>query len=414
MTKREFKAYAEQELGYVNYKDLIEELGYNRRNLDRYTYETKLNARFIKKLEEWKSKHNIKKSEEKPKKSKQKEPKKTQIKTNSKQIGVDISNKDYHSSDLLSASKLKLILENPKEYYMKYVTKEIEQKKTDALLIGSLHHTLVQEPHMLEKEYIVLDIGSRPVKSDYVNAIVELCGEVETKQTAKGDTVAVATVAELKEQFEELKGKIDKTIVTQAQLDIAKVTAEKALNSKFIVEFGGKTLFKADLRDLIQHKNSHIEKTFYGEINEVKIQIRPDILMNLSETNEFWYVIDLKTAEEATIQRFTAQSAKYYYDIQEYVYREILRQNGIIVKEFRFNVAGKSDTSDCEFYQLHSEDIENAEKITKKIIDKYKYCKENNIWREGFFDYDKMRFEPTAVVKLPTWRAFEMIKMGVL
>jgi len=52
--------------------------------------------------------------------------------------------------------------------------------------------------------------------------------------------------------------------------------------------------------------------------------------------------------------------------------------------------------------------------MTAKILEKYSYCKDNNIWREGNFDYSKMRFEPVALVQMPTWRKFRLQDMGVL
>lgn len=432
MTKEQFISQAENELGYISYKDLVVELGYGRRNLDRYKYEDSLNEKFVEKFNEWLSKRTQKteepkKEESKPKveeKQPQQEISKPKIEKNDTQtnlstqnetqIGIDITNEDYHSSGKLSASKLKLILENAREYQATYITKEIEQSKTDALLIGSLHHTLVLEPHKFNDEYIVLNMPSRPVKQDYIDAVEMLGGTLETRENSKKEIVVADTVDELKVKLDDLKSKTDKTIVTQAQLDIAMTTSEKALESYFVVEAGMKTLLKAKLRDIIELDNCYVEKTFYGVIDGIEIQIRPDLLVNLSKQHKVWFVVDLKTANDATMSMFAQQSSKFYYDIQEYVYREVLRQNGIDVKDFRFCVAGKSEASRSAYYQLDSEDIEDAGQMVKQIIKKYKWCKENDIWEEGKFDYQRLRFEPTATVKLPTYRKFQLIDMGVL
>ena len=74
---------------------------------------------------------------------------------------IDISNEEYHGSGKMGVSKLKVMIDNAKEFYHKYVTKDMEQKQTDALIVGSLHHTLVLEPHKFDEEYTILNLPSR-------------------------------------------------------------------------------------------------------------------------------------------------------------------------------------------------------------------------------------------------------------
>jgi len=435
MTKLDFKVLS-KEAGYKSFKELVEDLGYNKRTLDRYRDDKVLSKKFIDKTNEFLKKENKvvttqksppkkedskpteKKIEVKTEKSKPKEPKsepKKDISTQkAKTIGIDIPNEVYHSSTKLGSSKIKLILENAREYEAKYITKETGQKKTDALLIGSMHHTLVLEPEHFNRDYTVLEISSRAVKSELVDAVEKLGGEIETKETAKGEIVVADTMDRLKDKIAVLTEKSEKTIVTQSQLNVAILTSKKALESMFIVEVGNRTLLKAKLKEVLELDNCYVEKTFYGVINGIEVQVRPDALVNLSKEHQIWFCIDLKTAQDATLSMFANQSSKFFYDIQEWIYREVLRQNGIDVKDFRFCVAGKNEASRSAYYQLDKEDIEDAGKIVSQILKKYKYCKENNIWEEGKFDYHKMRFEPTAVVKLPTYRKFQMIDLGVM
>lgn len=452
MTKIDFVKKA-KELGFERFKDLVSELGYHQRTLDRYKDDDNISIKIQEALDRFISKKGSLKSTQKPtqkkvkitqkqptqnqdtqvtqskevhkEKTTQKEVKITQNKTPKDtqndatqkecvNIGLDIPNEVYHSSNKLGASKIKLILENAKEFQKRYITKEIDSPKTEALLLGSLHHTLVSEPHKLSDEYIIVDLPPKPLKQDYVRVAEDLGVKLEYKESTKGELVASETIDEIKLKIDTQKNKIDKSIITQKQYEIAKNTSQKALNSYFVVEAGAKTLLKAKLRDILQLPDCYVEKTFYGVIDGVEIQVRPDILVNLSKENKIWFVIDLKTSTDATSNTFMQQSSKYYYDIQEYVYTEILRQNGIVVKDFRFCVAGKSEHSGCEYYQLHKEDIEDAEKIVKQIIKKYKYCLENDVWEEGRFNYEKLRFEPVATIKMPTYRKFQMIDLGVM
>lgn len=37
-----------------------------------------------------------------------------------------------------------------------------------------------------------------------------------------------------------------------------------------------------------------------------------------------------------------------------------------------------------------------------------------SVWQEGKFDYQKIHFKPVAIVRLPTYRKFQLIDLGVL
>jgi hypothetical protein len=194
----------------------------------------------------------------------------------------------------MGVSKLKVLIDNAKEFEAKYITKTIQQKETDALTVGKLHHTLVLEPHKFDEDYIIIDLPARPVKDDLVDALEALGGDVDLKENGKGDVVVADTVEGLKAKIEKIKLSIKKTVCTKAQYELAKQTSEKALNSWFELIVAGKTLLKAQLKDLLELDKCYVEKTFYGVIDGVKVQSRPDILINLGLKNDIWFVIDLK------------------------------------------------------------------------------------------------------------------------
>lgn len=330
-------------------------------------------------------------------------------------IGERIPNKIYHESDNLSASKLKVILSNPVKFRDMYVTKKAKNKPTDALLVGSIHHTLVLEPERFDNDYIVLGLDSK-LKKDLVEAVEKMGGKdwIERDENSKGEMVVSDTVPSLKEMLNELIEKETRTIITHKQLELAKKTSIKALDSWYVIKENDKTLLKAQLKDVLELDVSHVERTFYGEIDGVSFQVRPDVLMNLGKKKNIWFCMDLKTAEDATMEMFSKQSARFYYDLQEWIYCEILRQNGINVVDFRFCVAGKADTSECAYYQMDKEDIMDAEKIARRAILKYNYCFNNDIWEESRFDFEKMEFDTCSTVRLPTYRKYQLIDMGIL
>lgn len=434
MLKKEFVEISKQ-LGYKSYKDLVEALKYHRRTLDRYKLDDKISENISKAVLKHK-KNGVVKSEKttqkpKPKTTQKKEtPINTQVENNTENIkekttqeptqkvqentvGIDISNEDYHGSSNMSVSKIKCIIDNAKEFYHKYIKRDLIQDDTDALIIGKLHHTLVLEPHKLDEEYVLLDISSTPRKDDLVDAVEALGGKVNMMTNSKEEIVVSDTVPQLKEKLKELVSKSGKTVVSRTQLDKAMQTSKKALESEFELVHGGRTLLKANLKTLLQHDKCYVEKTFYGEIDGVKVQVRPDILINLGAKNDVWFVIDLKTIEAATPDMFVKQGGSFYWDMQETLYTEVLRQNKILVRNFYFNCAGKKEHSGAEFYEWGQSTKDEAKKVMKAGLIKYKYCLENNIWLERKFDYVKKEFEPIAAMEVPAYRQYQFADIGV-
>lgn len=455
MTKSDFIKIS-KELGFEKYKDLVVALGYHERTIDRYKQDEPISKKIEQSLNDFKNgdtkstqhkkstqKNNTKKVHKKPTQNKncveniekkntaqivekdtqeveKNVPKSNEVKSEKeidtpkeKSIGIDISNEDYHNSNNMSVSKLKTLIDNAKEFESKYIKREIEQKDTDALIIGKLHHTLVLEPHKFEKEYMILDLPLRPVKDDLVEALEKLGGEVELRENGKGEIIVADTVEQLKLKIDAVKAQSKKTVCTKSQYDLAKATADKALNSWFEIMHGGKTLLKAQLKQILALDKCYVEKTFYGTIDGVNVQIRPDILVNLGAKNDVWFVIDLKTLEVATPAMFVRQGGAFYWDMQEQFYLEVLKQNGIHAKAFYFNCAGKKDFSGAGFFEWGTSTKDEAKKVVKAGLKKYKYCVENNIFLEAKFDYQNLKFEPIATLEVPVYRQMQFGDLGV-
>lgn len=447
MTKQQFIDEAKR-LGFEKHQDLVAKMGYNPRTLSRYKADDNISKKFAQAFEEYKndakpvqkqdlkdiSKEAIKAPQEqkevkavqsvaktdlKPNKQaidEKKAPKEVEApaeKEKVQEIGVDISNEDYHNSNNMGVSKLKVMIDNAKEFESKYITKTIEQKETDALIVGKLHHTLVLEPHKFDEDYIVIDMPARPVKDDLVEALETLGGDVDLKENGKGDIVVADTVEGLKKKIEAIKVNTKKTICTKAQFKLAQQTAQKALNSWFELIVSGKTILKAQLKDLLELDKCYVEKTFYGQINGVDVQVRPDILIDLGLKNNIWFVIDLKTLEVATPNMFVKQGGAFFWDMQEAFYLDVLAQNGIVPKAFYFNCAGKKEFSGAGFYEWGVSTKDEAKKVVQAGINKYKYCVENNIFLESKFDYVKMRFEAITTLDVPVYRQYAMGDLGV-
>ena len=423
MTKQKFIDEATR-LGFKKHQDLVEKMGYNPRTLSRFKVDDNISKKFAEAFEAYKNdakpvqKEDLKivaqEVAETPQKPKEvKAVQSIEKEEKPKEIGIDISNEEYHSSNNMGVSKLKVMIDNAKEFEAKYITKTIERKETEALIVGKLHHTFVMEAHKFDEDYLVIDMPARPVKDDLVEALETLGGEVELKENGKNEIVVADTVEGLKKKIETIKTTSTKTICTKEQVELATQTSQKALNSWFELIIAGKTLLKAQLKDLLELDKCYVEKTFYGTINGVDVQVRPDILLNLGLKSDIWFVIDLKTLEVATPAMFVKQGGTFFWDMQEQFYLDVLAQNGINAKAFYFNCAGKKKFSGAGFYEWGISTKDEAKKVVKAGINKYKYCTENNIFSESKFDYVKMRFEAITTLDVPVYRQYAMGDLGV-
>jgi hypothetical protein len=444
MTKKQFIEESKR-FGFSHYKAFVAKLGYHERTLDRYKEDDEISKKFVKSFEQYRDGtkpiekadlgdikvREIKNTEKKKtdaKKTTQNTKHKTQIKeitqntenteiytetTQKENIGVDISNDEYHASERMSVSKIKVMIDNAKEFESRYIKKDFEQKETDALVIGRLHHTLVMEPHKFNDDYIVLDLPARPVKEDLVNALEDLGGSVEMKENSKGEIVVADTVETLKEKIDQIKKETKKVICTKQQLEIAQATSEKALNSIFELVVNNRSILKAQLRDILSLPKCYVEKTFYGVIEGVEVQVRPDILVNLGAKTDVWFVIDLKTMEVSTPKEFIKQGGNFFWDMQEQFYIEVLKQNEINVKAFYFNCTGKKEWSGAQFHEWGITTKEDAKKIVIAGMRKYKYCVENSIFLESKFDFRNLKFEAITTSEVPAYRQHQLGDLGL-
>lgn len=150
-----------------------------------------------------------------------------------------------------------------------------------------------------------------------------------------------------------------------------------------------------------QLNESTTEQAYFGEIDGVPVKCRIDIL---STYKGIVNVIDPKTTEAAaTEQTFIKSSGANNYFIQEALYTEILRQNGINVDGYSFLLVSKDQYSGAGYYS-HAQVFKNqGMDYVHKAIAKYKYCKENNIWSENKFNFHENKFEFVSEVLLPIY-----------
>jgi len=312
-------------------------------------------------------------------------------------FGTVMSNHEYHTHEALGSSNLKMILENARKFRLvKGGELKIESKSLD---FGTAFHTYVLEPEKFDDEVAVFDEGPTA-------KIIELA---ENENIGLYDGKAKTRNAK---DFKEKQEQSGKTLLFPDEWE--KVQAFKEAKGKIIIsaeEFKQIQRMATHVRNLpnmdMVLKNTYKELSFFGEIDGVKVKCRPDFMG--VKGDKVW-VFDLKTtADEATAEAFAKTSANFKYFMQEALYREVLRQNGLKVVSFSFIVASKKEYSTALRASHSHVALEYGNDLVEKAIQKYKYCSENNLWLESPFDFVENKFLDEAMVDLPNWVYYQYL-----
>lgn len=253
----------------------------------------------------------------------------------------EISQNVYRESKSISASDIKLILENPYLFKIGY-----KKPKTDSMVLGSLVHTLVIEPENFERDYYLME------------------------------TFNLRTQA----------GKLAKERAIQESNGKIIVQEEFYIKAKEIAQ----TLLKSDLSNLF--KNGAGEHSFFGEIDGIPCKCRPDYFL---EMNNQKIIIDLKTTKfgGASPDNFIKSIASFGYYIQAAFYLELLKAD-----EFIFVAIETEPPYMMGIYELDNISLEFGLNEVKRGLEIYKNIdKIENIYKDHFFKKKQMLTLPNYV-----------------
>ena len=316
-----------------------------------------------------------------------------------------IANSDYHSAPGLSSTKIALLLQNARKFRLIETGELVE--RTPAMDFGSAFHAYVLEPDKFSDDVVVVESRSFIRKFDEID-ISNVCTYPDDVLTPSGSLSASKTA---KEKIAKLDGAKHWILPREKEeLDLYKAWQ----SGKIII-----TQEERELLDQMKEKLLHLDKfqewldkgvkerSFFGEIDGVPMKCRPDLLVKLK--NGKWLVVDIKTTNgEATPEQFSKSSADYMYYVGDYLYREVMRQNGYEVAEFVYAIVSKKDYSGAIYCEHDYTAIELGEDAVRKAVFKYKWCQEHDMWLEGKFDFVNGGFERISVVSLPNWAFYRL------
>ena len=238
------------------------------------------------------------------------------------------SNESYHKdTEYLSSSSLKLMLENPKKFHAQYILKEeAEYKQSDALDFGSYIHTLILEPELLDKEYVVYP-GVKRGKA------------WEEFKTQHKDKIIVSNTQALKARELEAEFKKDE-----------------------------------DAIDLIKHGLA--EQTLCVELDGVKIKVRADYVQGTS-------IIDLKTTGYGTgLEAVQGSCIKWNYPLSAALYVDAFSKHYDKQFDFYFIFINKKEPITVQCFKAGDDFLEYGRKQYKEAIKLIKEAKRSGKWYE--------------------------------
>lgn len=240
----------------------------------------------------------------------------------------DITNEEYHAAAGFSRSTLMLLNKSPYHFWYEVFSGRAERKEdTPAMITGSLFHTLLLEPHKLDKEYAIAP------KID--------------RRTAKG-----------KEEWAEFQTYSEgKIVVTLDQYEKSQEMANQIREHEIVSTLLGEAVF---------------EQSIFWTDKETGLQfkVRPDI----------WaakMVVDVKTSADASYYAFQRSSVGYGYFLQAGMIFEACKAVGKPFEMFVNLVCEKEPPyvpavymMDEEALQFGIDQFNNLKKNLRECLDK--------------------------------------------
>lgn len=352
-------------------------------------------------------------------------------------LGIIQGNSEYHANKAIGSTTIKKYLDNPLKAFLSWKG-EIDVKKTDALVMGSLTHCLTLEPHTFNDEFYLSEDGKISFDEELMNHIAQ---NIDHKSvylypkevlTPSGNLSSSAKALELIGDFRDTNGdglyltpavnkkyalwlKLNgKTVVTQEQYDEAEKIAQKALAYEFqITTTDG--VFRFTLQDAINNEAAIMERAFYAWWNPssltftkekvdddaIEVKTKPDILLSVG--NDTYVAIDLKTSVDASPNSFNRGSGLFYF-VQEAHYTKILEANGLKIYKFLFLFAGKEAWSTVQQYEYGPASKELGVDMLHRGLNQHWLALKGDV-RETVFENGKYDREP--VIEVPAYMHYK-------
>ncbi len=254
---------------------------------------------------------------------------------------LKMTDAEYSSAQGVRKSQLDKIAISPA------VAKANKTFDSEALIMGSLVHCLVLEPHRFEHEYFIMP------------------------------KVDLRTKAGKEAQEEYISLAQGKLVIQSSDFEQAVEMRDSVMNV---------------IGDLVEHPDAIIEHAIFWEDQEtgVKCKCKPDIYIP-----SMGVAIDLKTtAGYATADDFGKSVKAFRYHVQQAFYWQGLRANSLDIDTFLFVPVSKRAGADCRAFTLDQSVVDLGERLTRKDINLWALCEQSDIWERKPTAIETIKFKP--------------------
>ena len=260
-----------------------------------------------------------------------------------------MTNEEYHKSDALNFSSLVKLLKSPAHYKQSLIA-PIEQTK--AMAFGSAVHLAVLEPEKFKAAYCVQPKINKTTKLGKIE-FEDWCAENTGKKSLDiEDTQKIIRIVE----------------------SINNHPIASQLLTKGVAE---KSVFWKD------------------PISDVLCRCRPD----------YWrddgVIIDLKTADDASVDGFKRSIATFNYHLQSSWYLEGVGATvGKCLSEFCHLVIEKTEPFAIAIYTLDDVSLAAGSDKIRELLELYTKCKQENYWPAYSPNIQNIRIQPWLLGEL--------------
>jgi len=243
-----------------------------------------------------------------------------------------VSNAEYHADrEYLSSSGLKLLLTDKEQFYREYVLNQRQSvPENDNFIFGSYLHSLILEPELVLKEYVI--------------------GEYSGRKSAE--------YLELKTLYP------DKVIISEKQNQLA---------SELLRAYSTHSVAPGLI------SNGESEKTLCVNLKGVKIKVRGDYV-NLDKN----YIVDVKTTSGATSKDdLVKANERYMYHLSAALYCMAFKEHYKRNFDFYWIYLSKFDLT-CDVYKMSLKSMKRGIEQVNDALTLYKKNVDNDSWA----DYD--------------------------
>lgn len=239
------------------------------------------------------------------------------------------SNTEYHADNqFLSSSNLKTLLKDPEQFYReKILGIKPERKESDSFTEGSLTHSMILEPHLVNQEYAFYP-GLRKAGAE----------------------------------FEAFKASVPQGMPIIARPMLIRVEAFK---NAYLQSKVAQQLLKGGVA----------EQTLCVELSGVPIKVRCDYI-----NPEAGMIIDVKTSRlPVDVDTFKETIRTWEYDLSAALYCAAAEEFYGKPFSFYFICISKTDLV-CEVYKASKETLEKGRLKVASALGVYKKCLKTGIW----------------------------------